>query len=96
MSKEKKAIEALIEWEIMSDYACKFEVKHVEGDDYEVWFDDTYNFNDLTIRVDKLDESDPISSDFSINVYDDTYHEFSCCNHTVAELWKALLWKGRE
>jgi len=92
----KDAIKALIEWVITSDYDCKFEIKLIESDEYEVSFDGTYNFNNLIIRVDELDKEDPLDSEFSINVYEDVYHEFSYCEHTVAELWKVLLWKDKE
>jgi len=94
MSKEAESVKALIDIEVMSDYECDYEIECLGGNEFEVTFEECrYHFNSITIRVDNVDSEDLECSKFSINVYEDTYEEFTAYSNTVKELWKGLLWK---
>jgi len=91
MSKNMVAVTALIEAEL-GEYGHHHTIIDDDGD-FEVDFPAVEGFNTIYIQVVKLDEQDPEASRFKVQVHDDSYESFVYFDHTVKELWKALLWK---
>jgi len=94
MITDLKAITALLDEEIINDYECKYTIESVGNSTFDIKFEqDRFEFNDLTICVEKINQEDPEFSDFAVCVYEDVFEGFCATNYTVRELWKCLLWK---
>jgi len=88
-----EAIKALIDSEVMENYQCEYEIE-ICGEAFEVTFPKcSYGFNDIELKVNKVDEDDLKFSDFSINIYEDVYEKFTAFDSSIKELWKGLLWR---
>lgn len=93
LTKALEAIKALIESEVMGDYQCEYEIE-IESEYFVVTFPKcSYGFNEITLRVNKIDEEQLKFSEFSINIYEDVYEKFTAFDSSVKELWKSLLWR---
>jgi len=92
-----KAVRALLDSEVTEVYSAKCKIEHYHENEFEVIFDtedNFYPFNNLIIRVDRLDYDTPEHSNFSVQVHDDIYYEFTAYDYTIGEFWKALLWRS--
>ena len=99
--KDKEAIEAFLleEWE---EYGHRFDVdKDEEAEDYEYFTitpseDNPKHVNEflnhVNIRVKELDEDNPSSSKFEIEISEDYWHEVVHYDWTIKYFYIALMW----